>query len=120
MDRSDILQITELLSSRQSLFHSLDSMLSRILVSLNTGVVAFRTKALRALGLIVVNDPSVLGQVGFEARELFVCKLGSANYDSKIKSGVSNRKKFTIRSSNGYRTAHLRYATRPSIWWAST
>ncbi|CAG8488506.1 3073_t:CDS:10 [Acaulospora morrowiae] len=63
VDRSDILLITELLASRQSLYQNFDSILSRILVSLDTGVVAFRTKALRALGQVVVCDPSILSQV---------------------------------------------------------
>ncbi|CAG8456254.1 3230_t:CDS:10 [Acaulospora colombiana] len=63
VDRSDILLITELLASRQSLYQNFDTILSRILVSLDMGVVAFRTKALRALGQVVVCDPSILSQV---------------------------------------------------------
>ncbi|CAG8487296.1 8961_t:CDS:10 [Diversispora eburnea] len=63
IERSDILLITELLATRQSLYQNFDSILSRILVSLDTGVVAFRTKALRALGQVVVCDPNILSQV---------------------------------------------------------
>ncbi|CAI2165749.1 3087_t:CDS:10 [Funneliformis geosporum] len=62
-ERSDISLITELLATRQALYQNFDSILSRILVSLDTGVVAFRTKALRALGQVVVNDPNILSQV---------------------------------------------------------
>ncbi|CAG8454816.1 17701_t:CDS:10 [Funneliformis caledonium] len=62
-ERSDISLITEFLATRQALYQNFDSILSRILVSLDTGVVAFRTKALRALGQVVVNDPNILSQV---------------------------------------------------------
>ncbi|CAG8449459.1 11998_t:CDS:10 [Ambispora leptoticha] len=61
-ERSEVLLVVELLATRQALYQSFDSILSRILLSLNQGVVAFRTKALRALGQVVVNDPSVLSQ----------------------------------------------------------
>lgn len=63
IERSDISLVTELLATRQALYQNFDSILSRILVSLDTGVVAFRTKALRALGQVVINDPNILSQV---------------------------------------------------------
>ncbi|CAG8475643.1 10449_t:CDS:10 [Rhizophagus irregularis] len=63
IERSDISLVTELLATRQTLYQNFDSILSRILVSLDTGVVAFRTKALRALGQVVINDPNILSQV---------------------------------------------------------
>ncbi|KAG9292179.1 hypothetical protein G9A89_023899 [Geosiphon pyriformis] len=62
-ERSEILLVAELLASRQALYQSFDLILSRILASLDMSVVAFRTKALRALGQVVVCDPSILSQV---------------------------------------------------------
>ncbi|CAG8727606.1 21248_t:CDS:10, partial [Racocetra persica] len=63
VERTDIHLVTELLATRQALYQNFDTILSRILVSLDTGVVAFRTKALRALGQVVVCDPGILSQV---------------------------------------------------------
>ncbi|CAG8609117.1 3684_t:CDS:10, partial [Gigaspora margarita] len=63
VERTDVHLITELMATRQALYQNFDSILSRILISLDTGVVAFRTKALRALGQVVVCDPNILSQV---------------------------------------------------------
>ncbi|CAG8706627.1 1122_t:CDS:10, partial [Cetraspora pellucida] len=63
VERTDIHLLTELLATRQALYQNFDTILSRILISLDTGVVAFRTKALRALGQVVVCDPGILSQV---------------------------------------------------------
>ncbi|CAH1765510.1 15208_t:CDS:10, partial [Entrophospora sp. SA101] len=56
LERNNVLLLTELLATRQSLYQYFDSILSRILVSLDTGVVAFRTKALRALSQVNVRQ----------------------------------------------------------------
>ncbi|KAG4305497.1 hypothetical protein PORY_001053 [Pneumocystis oryctolagi] len=47
-----------------SLYQLFDSILSRILRSLDNNQISIRTKALRSLGLIVNNDSSILSNVG--------------------------------------------------------
>ncbi|KAK9727558.1 Sister chromatid cohesion protein 2 [Basidiobolus ranarum] len=62
-DRHTILIVTELLGTRQGLYQSFDVLLSKILAALEMSVVAFRTKALKALGQVVVSHPEILSQV---------------------------------------------------------
>ncbi|KAG0270356.1 Sister chromatid cohesion protein 2 [Actinomortierella ambigua] len=56
------LEASEYLTSRQPLFQSFDLLLSRILMTLEGGVVALRTKSLKSLSLIVTGDYGVLSQ----------------------------------------------------------
>ncbi|KAJ1656805.1 Sister chromatid cohesion protein 2 [Dispira simplex] len=61
-------QITlEILASRQPLYQSFDALLVRILAALDMNVVAFRTKALKALGQIINAYPELLGQLNVKA-----------------------------------------------------
>ncbi|ORY01377.1 hypothetical protein K493DRAFT_405563 [Basidiobolus meristosporus CBS 931.73] len=62
-DRHTILSVAELLGTRQGLYQSFDVLLSKILAALEMSVVAFRTKALKALGQVVVSHPEILSQV---------------------------------------------------------
>ncbi|KAJ1967681.1 Sister chromatid cohesion protein 2 [Dispira parvispora] len=57
----------EILASRQSLYQSFDALLVRILAALDMNVVAFRTKALKALGQIINAYPELLGQLNVKA-----------------------------------------------------
>ncbi|KAL1921753.1 uncharacterized protein VTP21DRAFT_10395 [Calcarisporiella thermophila] len=61
-ERPKVVTVAELLAARQALFQSFDSMLSRILVCLESSVINFRTKALRALGQVVMSMPALLNQ----------------------------------------------------------
>lgn len=73
LDRSQVLFLTELLASRQPLFQSFNILLSHILKVLDASVVQYRTKALRALGQIVLNNPKILNQVN--VRKIITLRL---------------------------------------------
>ncbi|GJJ70407.1 cohesin loading factor subunit SCC2 [Entomortierella parvispora] len=60
--RKTILRNAVYLTSRQSLFLSFDMLLSRILMTLESGAITLRAKALKALSLIVIGDYGVLSQ----------------------------------------------------------
>ncbi|KAF9974717.1 Sister chromatid cohesion protein 2 [Actinomortierella ambigua] len=62
VDRTLPHEASEYLTSRQPLFQSFDLLLSRILLTLEGGVVSLRTKSLRSLSLIVTGDYGVLSQ----------------------------------------------------------
>ncbi|KAF9586445.1 hypothetical protein BGW38_004872 [Lunasporangiospora selenospora] len=57
-----VLQSAAYLTSRLSLFMSFDMLLTRILSMLESGTVILRTKALKALSLVVTKDHEVLAQ----------------------------------------------------------
>jgi len=60
--RKSIIRNSAYLTSRQSLFLSFDMLLSRILVTLESGAITLRAKSLKALSLIVIGDYGVLSQ----------------------------------------------------------
>ncbi|KAG0238089.1 Sister chromatid cohesion protein 2 [Actinomortierella wolfii] len=62
MARTGPLEASEYLTSRQPLFQSFDLFLSRILLTLEGGVVSLRAKSLKSLSLIVTGDHGVLSQ----------------------------------------------------------
>jgi cohesin loading factor subunit SCC2 len=60
--RKSALQSAGYLTSRQSLFMSFDLLLTRILMTLESGAITLRAKSLKALSLIVTGDYGVLAQ----------------------------------------------------------
>lgn len=55
--------VSEIVGVSQVLKHAFEPMFSVILASLDASAVFMRTKALRALGLVVIEDPAILRTV---------------------------------------------------------
>ncbi|RKP38758.1 sister chromatid cohesion C-terminus-domain-containing protein [Dimargaris cristalligena] len=67
MERNLANVAAEILASRQPLYQSFDAILARILAALDLNIVAFRTKALKALGQIIGVYPVILSQANVKA-----------------------------------------------------
>ncbi|KAI7900013.1 sister chromatid cohesion C-terminus-domain-containing protein [Cokeromyces recurvatus] len=60
MSRSDFFLLTELLTSRQTLYTSFNFILSELLTCLEKDAVIYRTKALKAIGKIAAEVPEIM------------------------------------------------------------
>ncbi|CAO3591554.1 unnamed protein product [Absidia cylindrospora] len=59
LNRDDLQLITELLATRSSLFQNINLFMSKLLACLDKNVVAFRIKAIRAIGQITASAPEI-------------------------------------------------------------